>query len=300
LVLLSATGYWRVQQYPAVLPSEETVRVVQPNITSAHKWDAQKRWEFLQETMKVALAGDPSASVPPTIIMPETAVAFYLNEEDDVREALTSQLAARLPKGGGLVTGTVRREVAKDGKAEHYFNSFTVLDTHGILRAMYDKRLLVPFGEYIPGRSWLEALPLPVTLRTMSQSRIDFTHGTLSPLMTTPAGYAVGLICYEGIFPLQVAEAAAEARYLVNITNDGWFTGTIALYQHAALTRLRAVETGLPMVRVANTGITVVYDGLGRQVARLPINTAAHADVALPNPLEETPFVRMVGWLARK
>lgn len=295
LVMVAAGGYARLTLTPE-MPATEMVRVVQPNIQSAHKWDARKRWEFLQETMQVALAGDPSQTVPATVIMPETAVAFYLDEEDDVRQALTNQIASRLPANGGLVTGTVRRE--DDATGEHYFNSLTVMDTRGVLRSMYDKRLLVPYGEYILGRSLLEKLPLPMPLRTLSQSRIDFTHGTRSPLLQTPAGYAVGLICYEGIFPLQVAEAASEARYLINITNDGWFTGTIALYQHAALTRLRAVETGLPLVRVANTGITLVFDGMGRELARLPINTATHADVALPDPLPATPLVRFASFIA--
>lgn len=293
-------GMWRLAEHATrseSLSSGERIRVVQPNIQSAHKWDAQKRWEFLQETLGVALAGDPSQTIPATVIMPETAIAFYLDEEDDVRGAVTSRIAARLPENGALVTGTVRREVDMGNFQEKYFNTLGVLDTKGVLRSAYDKRLLVPFGEYIPGRAWLEALPLPVTIRTMSQSRIDFTHGTRSPVMPTPAGLAVGLICYEGIFPLQVAEAAKEARYLINVTNDGWFTGTIALYQHAALARLRAVETGLPMVRVANTGLTLVYDGYGREIVRLPINTPTYADVDLPEPLAETPFIKLINWL---
>ncbi|PZP40497.1 MAG: apolipoprotein N-acyltransferase [Pseudomonas fluorescens] len=294
LLGMMAFGILRLAQNPEVAGTD-MVRVVQPNIQSAHKWDAQMRWAFLQETLAVALDGGDS--VPATVIMPETAVAFYLDEEDDVRRAIAARLAARMPEQGALFTGTVRREPkphAVAGSLPNFYNSFGIMDTQGNLRGVYDKRLLVPFGEYIPGRSFLESLPLPVTLRTLSQSRIDFTHGTRSPVLSTPAGDAVALICYEGIFPLQVAEASAHARYLANITNDSWFTGTIALYQHAALSRLRAVETGVPLVRVANTGLTLVYDGMGREILRLPINTALHKDVALPPALPETPFVKVV------
>ncbi len=292
LVVVWGAGFTRLHMHQD-LPTQEIVRVVQPNIQSAHKWDPQLRWQFLQETMKVALAGEPDVATPATIIMPETAVAFYLDREEDVRRALTDQIAKRMPQGGGLVTGTVHSETDAAG-VTHYYNSMAVMDTRGVLRSRYDKKLLVPFGEYIPGRNLMEALPLPMTLRTFSQSRIDFTHGVRSPLLPTPAGYGLALICYEGIFPLQVGLAAREARYLINITNDSWFTGTIALYQHAALTRLRAVETGLPVVRAANTGITLVFDGLGREVTRLPINTPTHVDVALPAPLEETLFLRVL------
>lgn len=300
LILVWGAGMYRATAGSVAMAVESKmsapdtiVRVVQPNIQSAHKWDAQLRWKFLQETMNVALAGDPSKTLPQTVIMPETAVAFYLDREEDVRRALTDMIAQRMPQGSGLVTGTVHSETNTEGGTD-YYNSIAVMDTRGVLRSRYDKRLLVPFGEYIPGRKWLESLPLPMTLRTFSQSRIDFTHGERSALLPTPAGYGLALICYEGIFPLQVGIAAPEARYLINITNDGWFTGTIALYQHAALTRLRAVETGLPVVRAANTGITVVYDGLGNERARLPINTATYMDVVLPEPLPETPFVKIL------
>jgi apolipoprotein N-acyltransferase len=288
IALLAAVygfGACRLHSAPATSPAAPMVRVVQPNIQSAHKWDAQMRWLFLQETLDVALAGP--GSPPATVVMPETAVAFYLDEEDMVRQAVADRLAHSLPGDGALVTGTVRREPVylPDGQVAalpRFFNSLAMLLPNGRLTGMYDKRLLVPFGEYIPFRPLLERLPLPGPLRTLSQSRLDYTPGRADPLLLTPAGAAVGLICYEGIFPLPVLHAARGARYLVNITNDNWFTGTIALYQHAALARLRTVESGLPLVRVANTGLTVVYDAYGREVARLPINTATHADIPLP------------------
>jgi apolipoprotein N-acyltransferase len=168
-----------------------------------------------------------------------------------------------------------------------------VLSVSGTLNEAYDKHLLVPFGEYIPARGLLESV-LPVPLRTISQSRLDYAAGVRDPRIATPAGVAVALICYEGIFPLYVGTHAAGARYLVNVTNDNWFTGTIALYQHAALARLRAVETGLPLVRVANTGLTLVVDGYGRVVRRLPINTPTYGDVGLPPIAPQTPFTELL------
>ncbi len=292
VVLMAAYGTYRLQSVP-VSTSGDMVRVVQPNIQSAHKWDPQARWAFLQDTLKTALDNN-TGPAPHTVIMPETAVAFYLPEEDDVRMAIAERISASLPDDSGLITGSIRRGPNPGQSLPKFYNSFVALDGKGVLRGVYDKQLLVPFGEYIPLRDWLERLPLPMPLRTLSQSRIDFTHGTRSPLLPTPAGEALGLICYEGIFPWHVAQHAGEARYLANITNDGWFTGTIALYQHAALSRLRAVETGLPLVRVANTGLTLVYDGLGREILRLPINTAVRADVDLPPRLVTTPLLSLL------
>jgi len=229
-------------------------------------------------------------------------VAFYLDDEPVALDVLATRMRAAMPADGAVVTGTVRRSPNPDADprlppalTDHYYNSLRVVDTAGRIVDTYDKRFLVPFGEYIPLRGLLDTLPLPAPIRTLSQSRLDFTHGTHSPRLRTPAGIAVGLICYEGIFPLPVLHAAHGARYLVNVTNDSWFTGTIALYQHATLARLRAVETGLPLVRVANTGLTVVYDGYGRVAAELPINTATYADVRLPPKAPRTLLDRMFG-----
>lgn len=292
--LLAACAGFGALRLQAMVPdvSGERVRLVQPNVQSQHKWDPEKRHEILATTMAIALNDD---DLPATLVMPETAVPFYLDLEDDVHMAI----AASLPASTTLVTGTVRRDEDPTSFMPRFYNSIATVDDTGNLDEAYDKQLLVPFGEYIPGRSLLDLLPLPTPLRTLSASRIDYTHGTRNPQFKTPAGTAVGLICYEGIFPFFVARHAHGARYLLNITNDNWFTGTIALYQHAALARLRAVETGLPLVRAANTGISVVYDGYGRNVLHLPIDAAAAADIRLPATVDGTLFSSLMGMLGR-
>lgn len=288
LVIAACTGFGLLR-LQAMVPdvSGERVRVIQPNVQSQHKWDPEKRREILATTMAIALNDD---NLPATLVMPETAVPFYLELESDIRDGIASSL----PPSTTLVTGTVRRDEDPQTFMPRFYNSIATLDDTGALNEAYDKRLLVPFGEYIPGRALLDLLPLPGTLRTLSASRIDYTHGSRDPQLKTPAGTAVGLICYEGIFPLFVASHAHGARYLLNITNDNWFTGTIALYQHASLARLRAVETGLPLVRAANTGISLVYDGYGRPVLRLPINTPAAADIRLPATVGPTVFSSII------
>lgn len=295
---VAALGAWRVHDAPATALDAPRIRLVQPNIQSPHKWDAERRWMFLNDTLETALGTSTDALLaPPTIILPETAVAFYLDTDDDTRMAVGN----RLPPQTALVTGTVRKEpnpnASKAYPFPHFYNSIAVLTPRGLIAGLYDKQLLVPFGEFIPLRSILNLLPLPVPLRTLSQSRLDMDPGTRSPLLPTYAGKAEGLICYEGIFPLHVMQHAAEARYLVNITNDNWFTGTIALYQHAALARLRAVETGRPLVRVANTGLTQVVDSYGRIVAQLPVNTASRVDVPLPPQAPPTILMRIMAYL---
>jgi apolipoprotein N-acyltransferase len=81
-----------------------------------------------------------------------------------------------------------------------------------------------------------------------------------------------------------------KPRWLLNITNDSWFGTRTGPYQHFATARLRAIEEGLPLVRVAGTGISAVVDSLGRVTARIPLNARGVVDATLPIPLTYTVF----------
>ncbi len=289
LALVAGFGAVRLRGAPDVQAAHgPVVRIVQPNIQSQHKWDPVLRWRYLAETLDVGLATGVSQTLPATVVLPETAVAFFLAQQADVQDFI----GRRTPDGMVWLSGTVRRDETLAGP--RFYNSMVAIDDVGVPVASYDKHMLVPFGEFIPLRSVLDMLPLPLALRTLSQSRLDFTHGRAFSLLPTPAGPAAGLICYEGIFPLFAARQAQGARWLVNVTNDNWFTGTTALYQHAALEVLRAVETGLPLVRSANTGLSLVVDPYGRDIGRMPVAKTAFLDVFLPNAKNHTIFMGLL------
>src|SRR5208283_2130651 len=101
------------------------------------------------------------------------------------------------------------------------------------------------------------------------------------------------LICYEAIFPGQVADEADRPDWLVNITNDAWFGNSAGPRQHLAAARLRAVEEGLPLLRAANTGITVGFDAFGHELGRLGLGETGVLVLALPGRLAATPFARL-------
>jgi apolipoprotein N-acyltransferase len=98
------------------------------------------------------------------------------------------------------------------------------------------------------------------------------------------------LICYEIIFPGQVIDHSDRPEWILNITNDGWYGISTGPYQHFVIARLRAVENGLPLIRVANTGISGVVDPYGRVVQILPLGEAGIIDTSLPKALIAPPW----------
>jgi apolipoprotein N-acyltransferase len=154
------------------------------------------------------------------------------------------------------------------------------------VRATFDKFHLVPFGEYVPIR-WIPGVD------RIAPGESDFTPGPGPVTVELPGFPPVSpLICYEVIFPGEVTQPGRRPQWLLNLTNDAWFGLSTGPHQHFAAARLRAVEEGLPLVRVANTGISGVVDAHGRVLAKLELGAEGVIDAALPNALPATPFAR--------
>ena len=278
LLLVPAIGwgvYW-VQRVPAEDAQIVRLRLVQPNIPEHIKLDAQSR-DHIYKTL-LALSERPGNYQ--ALLWPETALPFRLDERADIR----SEIAAILPPEALLMTGVIRRAPDEAGTM-HYFNSMLVMNKFGEILGAYDKSHLVPFGEYIPFRNWLPFDPVA--------GGIDFTKGPGPRTLVFGNLPSVSpLICYEVIFPGQVVQAGHQPRWLLNITNDAWYGLTNGPYQHAEISRLRAVEEGVPIVRVANTGISFVADYHGFINGALPLGTEGVVDVDLPTARLPTPYGR--------
>lgn len=289
------------------------LRLVQPNIPQSEKWQPGKRMAAVKEIISLSrsaiqVGGVPSAYVPQAIthvIWPESAVPYFLRQgsgdSDEVTLAEEQQrqmrflrwLGGAAPAGGLLLTGAPR--VSDAGDPARLWNSLFAIDGGGNILATYDKRHLVPFGEYLPMRDILGA----IGVEKLVYGPMDFSPGTGSAVLGLPGLPAFRpLVCYEVIFPGEIAAGAVRPAWILNITNDGWYGRSPGPYQHLDSARFRAVEQGVPLVRVANTGISAMIDPYGRVVGKLDLDKRGILDVALPLPLAQaTIFLRWTAWV---
>jgi apolipoprotein N-acyltransferase len=276
-------GAWRLAEAESATVPGITLRIVQPNIAESLKWQPGRLRENLAETMQ--LSSGPGLDHVSAILWPEASVPYDLAAEP----ALRQDLGDLLPANAYLLTGTPRREAVKGASAGsfRYFNSLEALDHAGNIIASYDKFHLVPYGEYVPLRS---VLPI----QKITPGTIDFTPGHGPRTLDLPGLPPFGpLICYEVIFPDEVVQPENRPSWLLNVTNDAWFGSSSGPYQHFESARMRAIEQGLPLVRVANTGISAVIDPYGRVIARLGLGLRGSFDSGLPRALAaETLYAR--------
>ena len=284
LALIWVGGFWRLAGTETQFVEDVRLRLVQPNINQKAKWKFQLRGKHLNNLLELSegashLADDKK---PTHIIWPETAIPFFL----DGNEAALRVVAAITPPNGALLTGALRR-TGGEGTRVKLWNSLHVIGPDAKISATYDKFHLVPFGEYVPLREYFYNF---VNFEKLTAGRTDFSSGSGQRTIVVPGAPLVSpLICYEVIFSGGATSVAKEGQarpgWILNITNDAWFGASSGPYQHLASAQLRAVEEGLPLVRVANTGISAVIDGYGRIIKRSQLNERTYLDVALPKAL---------------
>ena len=172
------------------------------------------------------------------------------------------------------------------------WNSVQAFDRQGNVIDTYDKFHLVPFGEYVPLRGWLP-------IDKITPGSVDFSAGPGPETIVVPGLPLVGpLVCYEAIFPGDVAKRDPRPGVLLNVTNDAWFGDSTGPRQHFAAARMRAVEEGLPLVRAAGTGISAIVDPYGRVLASLALGRRGIVEGELPVALPPTPFGRFGNGIA--
>jgi apolipoprotein N-acyltransferase len=259
-------------------PIEDTIRVgmVQPAIDPNGKWDPAARDEVLDVTE--SLSREAVANGATLVVWPE-ASAPYVFAEDALYDHDPNRFAAdrrdrdrtaAFVRGLGvpLLIGSAVVVATRAGRGDLWnsVNRSLLLAPDGTVAAAYDKTILVPFGEYVP---WPRLFFFVEKLVPGVGNFVPGDGPTYFPLADTR--FAV-LVCYEAIFGDYTRRMVdGGAAFLVNQTNDAWFGDSAAPSEHLAAARLRAVENHVPLVRVANTGISAVVEDDGRLSGEMPL-----------------------------
>lgn len=281
---LYGAGLWQAAQ-PVPEPGRivPVLRLVQPNAPQHLKWHPDHALTFFERQLDYTAT--PGTPRPSLIIWPETSVPTLLDRAGPAFERITAAA-----DGVPVVLGIQRLE------DERAFNSLVLLDAAGAVAQVYDKHHLVPFGEYMPLGDLMARFGVSAFA---ARQGYGYSPGSGAELVDLGwLGRALPLICYEAIFPQDVHAAPARPDWLLQITNDAWFGQIAGPYQHLAQARLRAVEQGLPMVRVANTGVSAVIDARGRVTAQIALGQAGYVDAALPYALPATLYASSGDWPA--
>jgi len=274
-------GWMRLQDPEPPAPNLTAV-LVQGNVTQGQKWDRATALTAFQRHLDLTRQGvEALGGAPSVVIWPETSSVFLLQSDAGAREAIAQAAQPARATIVGSLTFTAGAPSADPANLPR--NSLVAMAADGTVEGIYDKWHLVPFGEYAP--SWV-----PLAIQVVP-GQFGFGRGpaTLHVPGIPPFG---AMICYEAIFPAQVVDQADRPDWLVNITNDAWFGNSTGPRQHLAAARLRAVEEGLPLMRAANTGISVGFDSRGRELGRLPLGVAGTLALALPGKRPPTSFSR--------
>ena len=266
------------------------ISVIQGNISQDQKWTPAVK----EQTVKTYLALSRKAAAGrdvDLIVWPETALPLYPQQDPLMSRVLDFVRRQQVMLLTGAPYFVVNTQKQVDGKAIDYYNSGLLINTSGRLAGRYNKQHLVPYGEYVPLRSYLPFLePLVVSVG-------DFTAGTSSEPLLAGKIRAGVLICFESIFPsIARREVQAGSNLLINLTNDAWYGRSSAPHQSLAMSVYRAVETRRSLVRAANTGISGFVEPTGtlRAQTELFVPAALTETVALQE--EQTIFVRGGYW----
>ena len=254
-------GRWRAATL-ARHPPAGTLRVAlaQGNVEQAHKWDPAYQDETLARYR--ALTAEAAARRADLVVWPETATPFFFQEPGLLRDAV---LETAEKNGVYLLFGSPAFRQAPSGAIQE-LNRVYLVSSAGREMATYDKMQLVPFGEYVPYAHVL------FFVRRIVEAVGDVVPGLVPTVFRLPAARFGVAICYEDVFPAVTRRfVAGGADFLVNVTNDAWYGPTSAPHQHLAQATFRAIEGRVPLVRVANTGISAVIDVDGRIRWRGPL-----------------------------
>ena len=285
LLLLACWGYGqqRLSQGAELARSDTELLLVSLNLPQSEKRYAA-RFDILDQYLDLTQSAD--LSHVDAVIWPEGAIPAMLLDAPD----LLTEIAGTLPEGSRLITGTARADFGLNGRPRAYFNSLIALileENRPVLEAQYDKSRLVPFGESNP----LRLLTEWVGFDSLSEIAPYYSPGSGAQTLDLDGLPPVApLICYEAVYPRYSPRQLNRPEWLLNISNDSWYGNSAGPQQLLNQTQYRAIEEGLPLVRVAAAGVSGQIDPYGRLIESIPSKSTEVLMITLLEGLGETPY----------
>jgi len=262
------------------------VTVVQGNIDIQKKWRPNYRYKVLEIYSELSAQSQQQGDSD-LIVWPETAVPYFY---DQTQNDFWSRMVPALQTRSALLTGLLDR----DDQGNHYNSAVLHCGLSGQNQtAVYRKRHLVPFGEYLPFKAlfaWVfDYLNLPMS---------GFTSWQGEQQLQCPQGLNIGLsICYEDAFANEHRVNVPGSNILVNISEDAWFGDSFAPHQRVQMARMRAMELAKPLVRSANTGPSMFVSASGKLLGATQQFKADYLTAELQPSEAVTPFARFGNWI---
>ena len=265
LMFLIGFGYNRlggIKEYR----NEVKIRVVQSNNPIALSESIHKRFRKFDTLLRKSLPSDDTDITH--IIFPEAIFPFSLQYPyvDILSEAMKLY---DVKNGLNIIMGCERVS-----RSDNVYNS--VLFTNEKNTYFYDKKVLVPFGEYVPYK-WAKKI------MKGTATMISFKRGKSNKLVPLGGINILPLVCFESIFSGRLYEFDIEsADLIVNVNNSAWFKGEAAAQQHLSISMLRAIEYGLPINISSNSGISASVDPYGNILNMVGDRKEGYIDSLLP------------------
>ena len=295
-------GYLRLANAKVEYVEGVKLRIAHIRFEQKDKLDPQASVNIVNAFITQSLA--PGIEDVTHLIWPEGAVTGLAIENEPLMSAMGYELSQVDVTPPIWLLNSLRHEQRPDPRTgatiDDYYNSSVAVrfSARGVpsIAALNDKRRLVPFGEFIPGGKWMEARNVPV----ISTSLLSISAAKIKTLATFPGLPKVSpQICYEIIFsgltPRPKNEPSAE--WILNQSNDAWYGDSIGPMQHANMSRFRAIEEGLPVIRAASNGVSAIIDSYGRYKDSVTPKKSEFVDGKLPKKIHSPPFKRFFNYL---
>jgi len=277
ILLPLATGTLIKNSYKINLDKEVRIISVQPNVHLSEKWSRGSQNIIINNLIAQTKEGlDENIDM---IVWPETSVPSYLMQNDQKNYNKIKLLLSDSP--AKLIAGIPYFDYLNN-RINHY-NSAGYFDKSGLI-GLYNKIHLVPGAEYVPLSRYINSLEI------FNFGMGNFSHGDSFTLFNLKEYKFSAMICLESIFPQLSREFVREgANFLVYLVNDGWYERAPEPQQHASRAVYRAIETRRPVVRCANTGISMIIDQLGNINHQMKLNKKGNIIFTI-HPSDEITF----------